>query len=60
MVIHGDHGSRITQDTDIEKADDVLMTFVATRTPGVPGRLETTPQRLQEVTAAFYTGLFAR
>ena len=60
IVIHGDHGARITEESGAEVQDDLLMTFVATRTPGVPGRLETTPQRLQEVTAAFYTGLFAR
>ena len=58
VVLHGDHGSRITEDSVQRNDGDMLTTFVATLVPGVAGGRTDAPVVLQSVLSDFYRKTF--
>ncbi len=58
VVLHGDHGSRITEDSVQRNDGDMLTTFVATLVPGVAGGRADAPVVLQSVLSDFYRKTF--
>jgi len=57
IVIHGDHGSRISSQTKAETPEDLNRTFLAIRGPGVVAEKLPAPIQLQAELERFYTSL---
>jgi hypothetical protein len=60
IVVHGDHGSRISRKTDYETPEDLHRTFLAIRGPGVVAGRNPEPVRLHDELLEFYTQFLAR
>jgi hypothetical protein len=59
IIIHGDHGSRISSRTKTETPEDLHRTFLAIRGPGVAAEKRPEPIELQAELARFYTSMLA-
>jgi len=59
IVLHGDHGSRISSKTNFENPHDLLMTFFAVRGPNIAAGRSDELVLLQDATRVFYTKFLA-
>lgn len=54
IVLHGDHGSRISAKTIFENTDDLMLTFFAARGPGIEAGRSDQKVVLQNASRQFY------
>jgi hypothetical protein len=60
VIVHGDHGSRISRKTKLETEEDLLRTFLAIRGPGIMPGKRSDPIQLHPALITFYDGFLAR